>query len=292
MEVYGHDGKATNVTMQPGDMILYESHSVIHGRPFPLNGKYFANIFVHFEPVGHHDSSDASFEEGGLPPYLQEGSAWEEYYWEEFPDGWDLLTDVGGLAQRGDLETLRYVANNNLQILNSTDATCDILGMAAKGNQVQILEWAMEELRYDVNTICEPSFTVLDYAQHMYPPDHPIVVKLLSLGGKTVGDITGEPVPVQDKVEHERCKTFFRAVERREKGVLEFLFDYASYDVNLICGNWFEGFEHTMLDAAYELNKLYGNYTDIADFLILRGALFLEEIEEDDTPENDEADDS
>jgi prolyl 4-hydroxylase len=32
LEVYGHDGKAVNVTMEPGDMVLYESHSVIHGR--------------------------------------------------------------------------------------------------------------------------------------------------------------------------------------------------------------------------------------------------------------------
>jgi hypothetical protein len=32
-----------------GDMVLYESHSVIHGRPFPLKGRYYANIFIHFE---------------------------------------------------------------------------------------------------------------------------------------------------------------------------------------------------------------------------------------------------
>ena len=31
LEVYGHDGKAYNVTMEPGDMVLYESHSVLHG---------------------------------------------------------------------------------------------------------------------------------------------------------------------------------------------------------------------------------------------------------------------
>jgi len=29
LEVIGHDGKAKNVTMEPGDMVLYESHSVI-----------------------------------------------------------------------------------------------------------------------------------------------------------------------------------------------------------------------------------------------------------------------
>jgi prolyl 4-hydroxylase len=53
LEVIGHDGKAYNVTMEPGDMVLYESHSVLHGRPFPLKGRFMANIFVHFEPTGH-----------------------------------------------------------------------------------------------------------------------------------------------------------------------------------------------------------------------------------------------
>jgi len=63
LEVYGHDGKATNVTMLPGDMVLYESHSVLHGRPFPLKGEYMANIFIHFEPVGHsirHNAKEAA----------------------------------------------------------------------------------------------------------------------------------------------------------------------------------------------------------------------------------------
>ena len=53
LEVISHDGKAYNVTMEAGDMILYESHSVIHGRPFPLNGKFYANVFCHFEPLAY-----------------------------------------------------------------------------------------------------------------------------------------------------------------------------------------------------------------------------------------------
>jgi prolyl 4-hydroxylase len=32
LEVIGHDGKAHNVTMESGDMVLYESHSVLHGK--------------------------------------------------------------------------------------------------------------------------------------------------------------------------------------------------------------------------------------------------------------------
>jgi len=83
LEVIGHDGKAANITMEPGDMVLYESHSTIHGRPFPLKGRFYANVckwrtdacnaaqyfesrclnaqhshpllvtVIHFEPTGH-----------------------------------------------------------------------------------------------------------------------------------------------------------------------------------------------------------------------------------------------
>lgn len=51
IEVVGHDGLAYNVTLEPGEMALYESHTVLHGRPRPLRGNFFANVFVHFIPV-------------------------------------------------------------------------------------------------------------------------------------------------------------------------------------------------------------------------------------------------
>ena len=53
IEVISHAGKAYNVTMKPGDMVLYESHTVIHGRPFRMKGRSYANVFVHYEPVDH-----------------------------------------------------------------------------------------------------------------------------------------------------------------------------------------------------------------------------------------------
>jgi prolyl 4-hydroxylase len=62
IEVIGHDGRSHNhVTMEAGDMALYESHYILHGRPFPLKSRYFANIFIHFEPIGHtlrHNSGE------------------------------------------------------------------------------------------------------------------------------------------------------------------------------------------------------------------------------------------
>ena len=68
LEVIGRDGMAYNVTMEPGDMVLYESHSLLHARPFPLKGRYFANIFIHFEP----DVEET--DETQLPVYIVEGS--------------------------------------------------------------------------------------------------------------------------------------------------------------------------------------------------------------------------
>jgi prolyl 4-hydroxylase len=55
IEVIGHDRKAHNVTMVPGDMVLYESHSILHGRPFPMKGRFYANVFVHYIPIGHDE---------------------------------------------------------------------------------------------------------------------------------------------------------------------------------------------------------------------------------------------
>ena len=34
-----------------GEMLLYESLRIVHGRPEPLRGKFFDNIFVHFKPA-------------------------------------------------------------------------------------------------------------------------------------------------------------------------------------------------------------------------------------------------
>lgn len=143
LEVYGHDGRAYNITMEPGEMILYESHSVLHGRPFPLKGRLFANVFIHFEPVGHSlnhgfdHNKDEHYESmldikggfnhnGGLPPYIIDGSleafAWRrEHAEEEWEPRWAYEADeeegsgANGAhyaAHTGDVETLIHIIEN------------------------------------------------------------------------------------------------------------------------------------------------------------------------------------
>jgi len=50
LEVHAHDGTVEHVKMSPGQMVYYESASVIHGRQTPLNGDFYANVFLHFRP--------------------------------------------------------------------------------------------------------------------------------------------------------------------------------------------------------------------------------------------------
>jgi len=50
LEVIGHDGKTEHLKLSPKQMILYESASVIHGRPEKFKGDYYANVFAHFRP--------------------------------------------------------------------------------------------------------------------------------------------------------------------------------------------------------------------------------------------------
>mmetsp|Transcript_21604 Transcript_21604/g.45438 ORF Transcript_21604/g.45438 Transcript_21604/m.45438 type:complete len:410 (-) Transcript_21604:542-1771(-) len=153
LEVIGHDGKAANVTMEPGDMVLYESHSVIHGRPFALKGRYFANLFVHFEPTGHtlrhhNHETDAGEdvgqkyrdalarglgghenEQNGLPSYIKPGSPEDKHWRQSHPSGqrsraksFTTGSTVAHLAaQGGDLEGLKQQLTKKKELIHAKD---------------------------------------------------------------------------------------------------------------------------------------------------------------------------
>ena len=44
------------IYLKPGEMLLYESAKVPHGRQFPLEGDYYDNLFVHFRPIQYFES--------------------------------------------------------------------------------------------------------------------------------------------------------------------------------------------------------------------------------------------
>ena len=46
-----HDGNWHYIDMKPGDMVYYQSDRVEHGRPDPLEGDYYTNMFIHYKIV-------------------------------------------------------------------------------------------------------------------------------------------------------------------------------------------------------------------------------------------------
>jgi prolyl 4-hydroxylase len=191
LEVYDHSGQAHNVSMAPGDLVLYESHSIIHGRPFPLKGKYYANIFVHFEPLGPPKGSTIPYkfdEENPLPPYLLADHPWVDDWRSQFPNGWSALESAVELTQRGDLKALRYLAEVNPNRLAETDGTpaeWQSIHEAARNGQLDIIKFLVEENEIDVNTPSKVTgaVTPLAIAMNHLKSDHPVIEYLIEMGG-------------------------------------------------------------------------------------------------------------
>ncbi|GAX27928.1 hypothetical protein FisN_21Hh278 [Fistulifera solaris] len=150
LEIYDHSGVAHNISIDPWDIILYESHSSIHGRPFPLRGRYFANVFVHFEPYVKLDADqtlgDVDSLEEMTPPYLIPDSPSEMEWRLRNTKGWSLLRDVSLMAQKGDLSTLQFVTSIDPALLRAGDAHgWQPIHEAARFGHVNMLKWLIEQ---------------------------------------------------------------------------------------------------------------------------------------------------
>lgn len=184
LEVIGHDGIAKNVTMEPGDMVLYESHSIIHGRPFPLKGRYFANVFIHFEP----DSSMQHEAGVSLPPYVLEGSVEakklthnQELNKVREKAQHNSQHSVHVAARDEDIRFLKKLVKAEEGIINREDSNgWQPIHEAARAGNVEILQYIIQQggdiyHRTNLGTGQSP----LDIAMASLREDHP-AVKLLT----------------------------------------------------------------------------------------------------------------
>merc|ERR1719221_153682 len=220
-EVFGHDGKAYNITMLPGDMLLYESHSVLHGRPFPLEGRFVANVYIHFEPAGHsrdHGFNPDNIEEhyestldirGGfnhkVPPYIIDGSL-EAFQWRrEHPDeDWEPRwayeadeeegTGSNGAhyaAHTGNVEILQHIIDNpqhRTDMIHEHDYNgwLPIHEAARNGHEEIIAVLVRHGVDVDERTNFGDGQSVLNIAYDYHEEDSSIIQFLLSLGATNI----------------------------------------------------------------------------------------------------------
>lgn len=226
IEVYAHDGKAYNITMEPGDMVLYESHSVLHGRPFPLKGRYYANIFIHFEPTGHslrHQAKEAHEEANagadyklgghetdasdGLPPYIKRGSVEEERWHRSHPNAGKKSggggrkakekmesfttgsTPAHRAAQEGDVKALTQVIDKLEHLLDAKDANgWTPLHEGARGGHADVVQLLVDKgANINERTREGKGETPLYWSIKENGEDHPVSQLLMGLGALNIG---------------------------------------------------------------------------------------------------------
>lgn len=161
LEVIDRQGMAVNVTMDPGDLVLYESGSLLHARPFAMKGNYFANIFIHFEPTGRPlgDNSNKYLDtlDDFYPPYILRGSPEEDSWRARNPQGWKKPSPSAPLPQAhapvahaaaasGNVEHLEILARTNKKLLTSRDQNgWEPLHEAVRAGQLDAVQFLLQQ---------------------------------------------------------------------------------------------------------------------------------------------------
>lgn len=226
-EVYSHDGQAYNVTLQPGDMLLFESSSVIHGHPFPLKGRFYGMIFIHFEPTGnslvHNETGyyysplgtkniDRRYREsvekgvGGasgahrdLPPYLQKFSPEEENWRQQHPEGWTppnptLPPDAHIWAKKGNFEELeshlgKQDSESKKTLLSQRDDNgWQVLHQGVASGREDVVQLLVKS-GAEINARTHGGYgeTPLRLAEQLWGEKHPVSRYLKNRGALSVG---------------------------------------------------------------------------------------------------------
>jgi prolyl 4-hydroxylase len=159
LEVYDHSGKAHNVTMEPGDLVLYESSTVLHGRPFPMNGVNYANIFIHFEPLDHEEMNHRA-----LPSY-----------------------ELAKAAAKGEMEKVQKIIGSEPNSIHERDPNgWTPLHEASRAGQLNIVKYLLEH-GADIASVTNSGGSPLWWAKTSLPSNHPLIAYFQSIGAPEIG---------------------------------------------------------------------------------------------------------
>lgn len=192
--------------MITGDMVLYESHSLIHGRPFSLKGRYFANIFIHFQPTGkllrERDTpvlTDVGDED--LPIYILRGSPEEDHWMEQHQPKQHVrvrespaaaatpLQQIAQAAATGDIDTIAQFASTEEHLLHQKDKNGWMpIHEAARGGHLDVVKLLVEHgANINSRTHSGKGSTPMNLAVDSHGLEHEIVEYFSSLGALNIG---------------------------------------------------------------------------------------------------------
>eukprot|EP00349_Pseudokeronopsis_sp_Brazil_P001488 CAMPEP_0202960736 /NCGR_PEP_ID=MMETSP1396-20130829/4886_1 /ASSEMBLY_ACC=CAM_ASM_000872 /TAXON_ID= /ORGANISM="Pseudokeronopsis sp., Strain Brazil" /LENGTH=354 /DNA_ID=CAMNT_0049680143 /DNA_START=206 /DNA_END=1270 /DNA_ORIENTATION=+ len=186
IEVYDHNGKAYNVTMEPGDIVLYESSTVLHGRPFPLKGRYYANVFVHFEPIDHAEMNEIDEQSRSMLPGAEPLAVRRRH-------GGSLRSNTGGeevddnrrfmvAAARGETLILRRLLAKNHDLISFSDENSwQPLHEAIRGGHLETVKYLVEN-GADIGARVKSGANTLGIARDTLSEGHEVINYLKGIG--------------------------------------------------------------------------------------------------------------
>lgn len=164
--------------------------------------RYFANIFIHFEPTGNHvyHRSDDPVEnfDNDLPPYILEGTPEEENWRANNPNGWKVPSPSAAqvhspqghiAAATGDVDRLAEIALEDERLLHHKDHNgWQPIHEAARSGQKEAIEFLVKA-GADINarTNNGKGNTPLNLAFKKHGGSHPVSAYLISLGALNIG---------------------------------------------------------------------------------------------------------
>jgi prolyl 4-hydroxylase len=221
IEVYDHAGKAHNVTMEPGDVVLYESHTVLHGRPAPLNGSFYANLFVHFEPLDHKEMNDlmrknraeANSNRGFLSNILTSGKSSlrgapkqppkppvieveeeeeefdEEFDMEEMTEEEDKRLQINFAAASGNLNMIKSILAKDINAVHTADRNkWQPIHEAVRAGHTAIVKYLVD-MGADIGALTGSGSSPLWYARRFLPKGHSTISYLEEIGAPDEGGL-------------------------------------------------------------------------------------------------------
>jgi prolyl 4-hydroxylase len=164
-----------------------------------MKGRFYANIFIHFEPTGEH-VFDGEWEEldDFFPPYIVPGTPEQDHWMRQNPSGWKKdspssaqVTKLEGhvAAALGDVVTLEELAAENKRALHARDRNgWQPLHEAVRGGHIDAVRLLVEH-GADINAVTNGGEGVSPYniAIKSFSPSHPVAEFLESLGALNIG---------------------------------------------------------------------------------------------------------
>lgn len=192
-----------------------QSHTVLHGRPAPLNGSLYANIFVHYEPLDHKQMNDMALmsKKTGkkivAPPRIspitsnagvqnvvsQEPQEDDEQREEEEGEGegeWsegDEVPEINYLSSVGQLKKVEEIVSKDIEAVHSTDQNgWQPLHEAIRGGYTDVVRYLID-MGADIGATTKNGGSPLWWARRELPPDHKIIRYLEDIGAPDIGDL-------------------------------------------------------------------------------------------------------